>query len=236
MSQLADSVVLLSGGMDSTTAFYKALGETNVLTTLSFDYGQRHKTELEYAKRLSEDQSVPNVVIDITSIGKLLQGSALSDPSVEVPDGHYAEETMKQTIVPNRNMIMLSQAVGAAIGIGATEVWAAMHAGDHFIYPDCRPEFINHMNVLVPIATETKTVIVAPFINIMKDEIVRIGGSSGLGVPYEQTWSCYKGGNVHCGRCGTCVERQEAFHLANENDPTLYQDPDYWREAVAAHD
>ena len=235
MSQLADSVVLLSGGMDSTTAFWQALGETNVLATLSFDYGQRHKNELGYAARLSEDQGVPNVVIDMTSIGKLLQGSALSDPTVKVPDGHYAEETMKQTIVPNRNMIMLSQAAGAAIGIKATEVWAAMHSGDHFIYPDCRPEFINHMNVILPIATETDVHIVAPFINISKADIVKLGGSSGLGVPYEQTWSCYKGGNVHCGRCGTCVERAEAFYLANEVDPTLYKDPDYWKEAVEAH-
>ena len=227
------SVVLLSGGMDSTTAFYKALDETDVRMTISFDYGQRHKIELEYAKRLSEDQGVQNVVVDITSVGKLLQGSALSDPTVEVPDGHYAEETMKQTIVPNRNMIMLSQAIGVAIGIEAQQVWAAMHGGDHFIYPDCRPEFINHMNLIIPVATETMVKIVAPFINISKADIVQVG--TALGVPYNDTWSCYKGGRVHCGRCGTCVERAEAFYLANIDDPTLYKDPDYWKEAVEAH-
>ncbi len=226
---IADSVVLLSGGMDSTTAFYQALGETNVKLALSFYYGQRHKVELDYATRLALTQHVPHKVIDITSIGEFLKGSALTD-DVEVPDGHYAEDTMKQTIVPNRNMIMLSQAAGAAIGIGATQVWAAMHAGDHFIYPDCRPEFIEDMNHALLTATETDVHIIAPYILISKAEIVTVGMA--LGVPYNETWSCYKGGVVHCGRCGTCVERAEAFYLANEVDPTLYKDPDYWKSVT----
>ena len=230
MNPLADSVVLLSGGMDSTTAFYQALGETNVKLALSFYYGQRHKVELDYAVRLALTQHVAHKVIDITSIGEFLAGSALTDMDVEVPDGHYAKDTMKATIVPNRNMIMLSQAAGAAIGIGATQVWAAMHAGDHFIYPDCRPEFIDSMNRILPLATATDIRVVTPFIDITKAEIVTIGMA--LGVPYAETWSCYKGGNVHCGRCGTCVERAEAFYLANEVDPTLYKDPDYWKSVT----
>ncbi len=225
------SIVLLSGGMDSATAFYQALEETEVLAAISFDYGQRHKIELEYAERLvMEQKNVAHLVVDITSVGRLLKGSALSDPSVEVPDGHYAEDTMKQTIVPNRNMIMLSQAVGVAIGIDAGQVWAAMHAGDHMIYPDCRPEFIDKLNELIPIATETDVQIVAPFIDISKAQIVRKGFQ--LGVDFAATWSCYKGGDMHCGRCGTCVERAEAFYHAGVKDPTHYLDDQYWKRVT----
>ncbi len=224
------SIVLLSGGMDSTTAFYKAFEETEIVMALSFYYGQRHSKEIYYAETTSIAHDVEHYMIDITSIGELLKGSALSDPNVEVPDGHYAAETMVQTIVPNRNMIMLSQAVGAAIGAGANEVWAAMHAGDHFIYPDCRPEFIDIMNQAIPIATETDVQIVAPFIYNTKDDIVLFGHD--LNVDWTQTWSCYKGGTIHCGRCGTCVERQEAFHIAGVTDPTIYTDPNYWKEVT----
>ncbi len=227
------SLVLLSGGLDSTVAFYQALDEVKVAMAISFDYGQRHKVELEYALVTAAKENVPHEVVLMTSIGRLLQGSALSDPdNVEVPDGHYAEESMKQTIVPNRNTIMLSMAVGAAIGIGASQVWAAMHAGDHPIYPDCRPEFINVMNTLIPIATESAVQIVTPFIDITKQQIIRKGFH--LGVDFGATYSCYKGGKVHCGRCGTCVERAEAFFLAGVRDPTQYEDKEYWKRVTSA--
>jgi 7-cyano-7-deazaguanine synthase len=216
--------------MDSTTAFYKAFEETDLVMALSFNYGQRHKRELTYARMTAEAHDVPYYIVDIRSIGMLLKGSALSDPDVEVPHGHYAADNMAITIVPNRNMIMLSQAVGAAIGAEANEVWAAMHAGDHPIYPDCRPEFITAMNETIEIATESNVQIVAPFIDIEKDQIARIGHE--LNVDWLQTWSCYEGANTHCGRCGTCVERAEAFYLAAIPDPTLYQDPDFWKEAT----
>jgi len=227
------AVVLLSGGLDSTTLFYKALREvtdTDILA-ISFDYGQRHRKELDKAQYLTSLQGVPHHIIDLYQFGHLLSGSALSDSSVAVPDGHYAEETMKITIVPNRNTIMLSCAVGVAIGQGYDQVWAAMHAGDHYVYPDCRSEFIDKLNELIPIATETDVQVYAPFINVPKDEIVRIGDS--LNVPWDLTWSCYKGGDKHCGRCGTCVERQEAFHLAGVKDPTEYADSEYWKQVTA---
>ncbi len=229
MSQLTGSVVLLSGGMDSTTAFYKALAETEVMQVLSFDYGQRHRIELDYAMRTAAKERIPHATINIQTIGRFMKNSALTG-DVEVPDGHYAEETMKQTIVPNRNTIMLSMAVGIAIGLGADEVWAAMHAGDHPIYPDCRPEFIDKLNELIPIATESDVRVVTPFIYWSKADIVSTGVR--LGVDFAQTWSCYKGGTLHCGRCGTCVERAEAFYLANEVDPTVYADPNYWKSVT----
>ncbi len=229
MNQVPGSVVLLSGGMDSTTAFYKALAETHVVYALSFDYGQRHSIELSYARRTASNAKIPHSVINIKSMSGFMKDSALTG-DVEVPDGHYAEESMKVTIVPNRNTIMLSQAVGIAIGLEASQVWAAMHAGDHFIYPDCRPEFIDKLNELIPIATESDVQIVAPFIDIPKDEIVQVGMA--LGVNYAETWSCYKGGTTHCGRCGTCVERAEAFYLANEVDPTEYIDAEYWKSVT----
>jgi 7-cyano-7-deazaguanine synthase len=138
---------------------------------------------------------------------------------------------MKTTIVPNRNSILLSCAVGVAVGNKIEEVWAAMHSGDHAIYPDCRPEFIDKLNELIPIANAWENPIpkvIAPFIDMPKDAIVRLG--SDLGVPYEHTWSCYEGGEIHCGKCGTCVERQEAFHLAGVQDPTEYEDSEYWKQ------
>ncbi len=229
MNQLAGSVVLLSGGMDSTTAFYKALAETDVKQALSFDYGQRHKVELEYAMRTASKEGIPHALINIRTVGYFMKDSALTG-DVDVPHGHYAEDNMKQTIVPNRNSIMLNIAAGIAIGLEAAEVWAAMHAGDHPIYPDCRPEFIEALNECIQVATESGVWVKTPFIHIPKDEIVQIG--TALGVDYSETWSCYEGGKVHCGRCGTCVERAEAFFLANEVDPTEYEDTEYWKSVV----
>jgi 7-cyano-7-deazaguanine synthase len=174
---------------------------------------------------------VPWKIINLQTLGGLLKGSSLSDSEVGVPQGHYAKDTMKTTIVPNRNSILLSCAVGVAVGNKIEEVWAAMHSGDHAIYPDCRPEFIDKLNELIPIANAWENPIpkvIAPFIDMPKDAIVRLG--SDLGVPYEHTWSCYEGGEIHCGKCGTCVERQEAFHLAGVQDPTEYEDSEYWKQ------
>lgn len=223
------SVVLLSGGMDSTTLFYEAKEQSEVVQALSFDYGQRHAVELNYATRTANKFRIPHQIISLRDVTQFLKGSSLTD-DVEVPHGHYAEDNMRITVVPNRNMMMLSIAAGVAIGLEAQRVWAAMHAGDHPVYPDCRPEFIQEMNVALRLATETNILVFTPYINVPKDEIVRIGHL--LNVPYEETWSCYEGGNVHCGRCGTCVERAEAFYLAGVADPTLYRDPDFWKEAV----
>lgn len=228
-----EAVVLLSGGLDSTTLLYHTLQRVTSLEVLavSFNYGQRHKKELESAQLIAEKNNVDWAEVDLRSLGEMLHGSALSDPSVRVPHGHYAAETMVQTIVPNRNAIMLSAAAGAAIGCGADRVMAAMHAGDHAIYPDCRPEFILAFNTMLVIATESNVQVEAPFIHMSKMEIVSRGTE--LNVPYDMTWSCYEGGDIHCGKCGTCVERAEAFYLAGVHDPTEYADPDFWREETA---
>jgi 7-cyano-7-deazaguanine synthase len=226
------TIVICSGGLDSVTLAYKIAREHQLAGLVSFSYGQRHKKELDYARTCAELLSVPHSVIDISSVGAALTGSALTD-DVDVPDGHYAEESMKITVVPNRNAIMLSIAYGIASAQKADMVAAAFHGGDHFIYPDCRPGFVKAFEAMQDRALEgiSDIKLYAPFVNISKAEIVSEGAK--LNVPFEETWSCYKGGEQHCGRCGTCVERREAFHLAGVNDPTIYEDPDYWKRAVS---
>lgn len=218
-------VAIVSGGMDSVTMAYilAALGDD--LHLISFDYGQRHKKELDFASQCAFDLNVPQHVIDISSINILLRGSALTDKDVPVPDGHYAAETMKSTVVPNRNAIMLAIAYGAAVADGADYVATAVHAGDHFIYPDCRPEFTQAFEAMEKVATagfaKDHLILMTPFIKMGKHEIAAAGHEAG--VPYAKTWSCYKGGDKHCGTCGTCNERKEAFTLAGVPDPTEYE-------------
>lgn len=224
------AIVICSGGLDSVTLAHVIAARGDVARLITFDYAQRHKKEINFAARCAERLGVPHSVVDISNLSSLLTGSALTD-DVDVPDGHYAEETMRATVVPNRNAIMLSIAFGAAQAEKCDTVATAVHGGDHFIYPDCRPGFIDAFNTMQAHAQEGfgRIELHAPFVNIPKDEIVRIGHK--LDVPYEDTWSCYKGGEKHCGRCGTCVERREAFYLAGVPDPTDYLDPDFWIEA-----
>lgn len=160
-----------------------------------------------------------------------MSGSALTD-NVDVPDGHYAEENMKVTVVPNRNAIMLSIGFGIAAAQQADAVAAAVHGGDHFIYPDCRPGFTKSFEAMQKQALDgyANVSLYTPFVEISKGAIVTEGAR--LNVPFEETWSCYKGGEKHCGRCGTCVERREAFDLAGVEDPTEYADPDFWKSVV----
>jgi 7-cyano-7-deazaguanine synthase len=228
------AIVICSGGLDSVTLAHKIAHEAEVARLISFDYGQRHKKELSYAARCAEHLGVGHDIVDITNIGSFLTGSALTD-DVSVPDGHYAEETMRATVVPNRNAIMLAIAFGAAAAQNCDAVATAVHGGDHFIYPDCRPGFINAFNTMQAHALEgyANVSLYAPFLNISKGGIVTEGTK--VNVPFGDTWSCYKGGGIHCGRCGTCVERREAFHLAGVNDPTEYEDRDFWIEACAQH-
>lgn len=225
------TLVICSGGLDSVTLAYKIAQEHTLLGLISFDYGQRHKKELGYAKQCADALTVPHQIIDISHVGAQLSGSALTD-DVEVPDGHYAEESMKATVVPNRNAIMLAIAYGVASAQKADAVATAVHGGDHFIYPDCRPGFIQSFEDMQKHALEGmgEVKLYAPFVNISKADIAAQGHK--YNVPFHQTWSCYKGGDKHCGRCGTCVERREAFHLAGLEDPTEYADPNFWIETV----
>lgn len=219
-----EAIVICSGGMDSATLAYHVVKERNMDTQLlSFDYGQSHKKELDYAKALAARLFVPWNLIDITTITKYLKGAGLTDSTIEIPDGHYSDPIMKLTVVPNRNAIMLSIAFGVAAGMKAEIVAAGMHSGDHPIYPDCRPDFVNAFDEMEVLALDgvAETRLYTPFIHIDKTEIVRRGEK--LGVPWGWTWSCYKGRELHCGKCGTCVERREAFELAKVDDPTVYE-------------
>jgi 7-cyano-7-deazaguanine synthase len=225
-------VTVCSGGLDSVTLAYQIAAEADLRRLVSFDYGQRHRKELAFARRCAESLGVPHDIIDLTNITSFLKGSALTDAAnLAVPDGHYAEETMRVTVVPNRNAIMLAIAFGIAAGEGAEGVAAAFHSGDHFIYPDCRHAFVEAFRIMQKRALEglQEIDLHTPFVDMTKSDIVRIGAR--LCVPFAETWSCYKGGELHCGRCGTCVERQEAFHLAGIEDPTPYADADYWKGA-----
>lgn len=226
-----DTIVICSGGLDSVTLAHKTAAERRLAALLSFDYGQRHVKEIESARACAARLGVPHRVVDLRGVGAALSGSALTD-DVDVPDGHYAEDTMKITIVPNRNAIMLAVAFGMAAAQKAGAVAAAVHGGDHFIYPDCRPGFIAAFQAMQDHALEgvAEVNLWTPYVQGSKADIVADGAH--LGVPFAETWSCYKGGLRHCGRCGTCVERREAFHLAGVADPTAYDDPDYWRAAV----
>lgn len=224
------SVVVLSGGMDSTVVAYLAAADGPV-ELVSFDYGQRHRTELSHAAATAARLHAPHHVVDLRSVTGLLAGrSALVTGDVAVPDGHYAEASMRATVVPNRNAIMFSVAAGIAVAHDADRVAVGVHAGDHFIYPDCRPEFVSALGEALLVGNDGFAVdgfhLWAPFVSLSKADIVRAGDR--LGVPWRDTWSCYKGGDVHCGACGTCFERREAFTLAGVADPTVYDStPEY---------
>ncbi|MGV1894545.1 7-cyano-7-deazaguanine synthase QueC [Agrobacterium vitis] len=225
-------LVVCSGGLDSVSLADKMAAEHELIGLISFDYGQRHKKELDFAALAAKRLGVLHQIIDMTNIGASLTGSALTD-DLDVPDGHYAEETMKITVVPNRNAIMLAIAFGVAAARKADAVALAVHGGDHFIYPDCRPGFIDAFQIMQAHALEgyADVKLLAPFVTVSKADIVTEGAK--YGTPFDQTWSCYKGGARHCGRCGTCVERREAFHLAGVTDPTDYEDPDFWVRATS---
>lgn len=220
-----EAVAIVSGGMDSVTLAYLLASEGYGLHLISVDYGQRHRKEIEYAKLCATRLGASFDVADISAVGRLLSGSALTD-DVDVPHGHYASENMAVTVVPNRNAIMLTIAYGVAVARNSALVAAAMHAGDHYVYPDCRPEFVESFEAMQKRAVEgfgdPSLRLYAPFIHDTKAGIVEFGAR--LGVPFRDTWSCYEGGELHCGLCGTCNERREAFELAGVPDPTEYRE------------
>lgn len=219
-------VVLLSGGMDSSTLLAHALNEPGVDNALAVfvDYGQRHVRERGSAQLVASHYGVSVVELDLRGFGASVT-SALTVAGRIVPHGHYAADNMAQTVVPNRNAVLLSAAAGIAASNGSDRVLTAVHAGDHAVYADCRPGFIRALSDATQLACGIA--IDAPFVEMSKADIAQRGHR--LGVPYRFTWSCYEGGDQHCGRCGTCVERAEAFHLAGVPDPTSYTDAAYWR-------
>ena len=213
-------VVLISGGMDSVAALYEAHQRYVVVGAVSFDYGSKHNhKEIPFAAWHCQKLGIPHRTIRLGFVDELFKSDLLQSGGT-IPDGHYQELTMKQTVVPFRNGIMLSIAGGYAESIEANGLVIAAHSGDHAIYPDCREDFMKSMADAIRLGTYAAVEILRPFIHNTKAEIARRGHE--LGVDFAQTWSCYKGGDIHCGTCGTCVERREAFMLAELQDPTVY--------------
>lgn len=214
------TILIYSGGLDSTALLYRLLRQDCTVRALGVNYGQRHLKELEAARRICEMREVEFRVADVSGLQPLLSGSALTSPEVEVPEGYYTDETMKATVVPNRNMLLLAVAIAWAVSSEFDGVAYAAHAGDHAIYPDCRPEFIEALSRAAELCHYRPIEIHRPFIHKTKAEIVKLGHE--LEVPFELTWSCYRGGEIHCGQCGTCTERAEAFLKAGVPDLTAY--------------
>lgn len=215
-------VALVSGGMDSVAALYEAHRTCEVVGALSFDYGSKHNhKEIPFAAFHCQRLGIPHRIIQLDFVGQLFKSDLLKSGGT-IPDGHYEEQTMKQTVVPFRNGIMLAIAGGFAESIEAQALVIAAHAGDHAIYPDCREDFMKAMGDAIRLGTYAQVEILRPFIRATKAEIARRGHE--LGVDFSKTWSCYKGAAIHCGSCGTCVERREAFMQAGIPDPTLYAD------------
>ncbi len=213
-------VLLASGGMDSIAALYHVLEVHEVVAALSFHYGSKHNDrEIPFAKWHADRLGIPHLVVPLPFVGEQFE-SDLLDKGGEIPKGHYEEQSMKKTVVPFRNGIMLSIAAGLAESRGAGGVVIAAHSGDHAIYPDCREDFMKAMSDAIRLGTYVEVEVLRPFIAMSKVDIVRRGVD--LGVDFSRTWSCYVGGEIHCGECGTCVERREAFLLAGIPDPTVY--------------
>jgi 7-cyano-7-deazaguanine synthase len=222
MGKRFKAVVLVSGGMDSVTALYDAAKRYDVVAGLSFDYGAKHNDrEIPFAAVHCRELGIRHEVISLAFINRLFKSDLLKSGG-EVPDGHYEELTMKQTVVPFRNGIMMAIVAGVAESMGAQGLVIAAHSGDHAIYPDCREDFMKSMGEAIRLGTYAQVEIIRPFIAMRKAEIAKRGLD--LGVDFSRTWSCYKGGDLHCGKCGTCVERREAFMVAGIKDPTVYKE------------
>lgn len=215
-----DSVIIYSGGLDSTTLLYEE--RERIALAVTYDYGSNHAArELLAAKAVCERLGVEHLVVDLTFMKRYFSSSLLSGAD-DIPEGRYDDENMKSTVVPFRNGIMLSVACGLAESRGLTRVLIANHGGDHAIYPDCRPAFIDAMDAAMQAGTYVGVRVAAPYTHLSKADLVRRGAV--MGIDYGMTYSCYKGGEHHCGRCGTCTERKEAFRLAGVPDPTVYDE------------
>ena len=217
---MKDSILILSGGVDSTTLLYDY--QERIALAVTFDYGSKHNArEIPFARLHCQRLGIEHLVIPLAFMAQYFSSSLLQGGE-DIPEGHYAEENMKSTVVPFRNGIMLSVAVGLAESRGLKHVMMANHAGDHTIYPDCRPEFVDAFSEAARTGTFPGITLVSPYTHLTKGQIAARGRQ--LGIDYSETWSCYKGGVIHCGRCGTCVERHEAMLEAGIDDPTEYEE------------
>lgn len=215
-----DSIIVLSGGMDSVTLMHEY--KEQIALAVTFDYGSNHnKREIECAAYQCSLLGIKHLVIPLEFMARYFKSSLLEGADA-IPEGHYADDNMRSTVVPFRNGIMLSVACGLAESYGLKHVMIANHSGDHAIYPDCRAGFVDAMSRAMQEGTYDGVTIIAPYTNISKNDIASRGKN--LGVDYAKTYSCYKGGEKHCGKCGTCVERKEAFAAAGIEDPTQYED------------
>jgi len=212
-------IVVYSGGLDSFTLLNEAIRSGKDVFALSFDYGQKHSKELDCVEKFCAQESIDSKIVDVSSIKELFQGFSLTD-EIDIPKGHYEDDSMKSTVVPNRNMILISMALGYAVTKEAEEVWFGAHAGDHAIYPDCRPEFVEKMDAVARIANYSPIAVKAPYIAMSKTEILAIGLNMQL--DYGLTWTCYEGKELACGSCGACHERLESFAANNVIDPIKY--------------
>lgn len=216
---MKNSAIIVSGGMDSITLLYDHKDE--IALGISFDYGSNHNArEIPFAKMHCERLGIKHITINLDFMHQYFKSSLL-DGAEAIPEGHYADDNMKSTVVPFRNGIMLAIAIGIAESNNLDQVFIANHGGDHTIYPDCRPEFINAIDAAATAGTYNDVKVIAPYTKITKSDIARIGKR--LGIDYAETWSCYKGEEVHCGKCGTCVERKEALAEAGIEDKTIYE-------------
>lgn len=219
------AVVSFSGGLDSTVALAVAVDSYDEVVALSADYGQRHTVELDAAARIAARYGVRHRVVDLTGYGALTTSSLTSDEPI--PHGLYDEENMASTVVPARNAVFAMVATGLAESLGGGDVILAVHGGDHAVYPDCRPEFLASVAESAELATDGAVTVMAPFVDMTKTGIVKVGAEHHA--PLEMTWSCYEGGEQHCGRCGTCTERKLSFHEAGVPDLTAYADATLYR-------
>lgn len=213
-------LAIVSGGMDSVTMLHDLHNQGHQLSVVSFDYGQRHVKELEVAKANADKLGLDHKIIRMDFLAQLLDNSALTG-DVDVPEGHYENENMKLTVVPNRNMIMASIAIGLAVNNGQDAIAMGVHSGDHAIYPDCRPEFISALREVSLIANYEPIDVLAPYLELDKGSIIARGLRIDT-MDYSQTWTCYKGLDKACGVCGSCQERLEGFKLNNMEDPIDY--------------
>lgn len=219
------AVLILSGGLDSSTLAYylKNQGYTDLIC-ISFNYGQRATIELECAKKIAAKLNAEHRVMDVTFMKSFLKGYSLTDSSVTMPNGSYTKENMQVTVVPNRNTMLLSIAWSVACVEKADIVAYGAQCGDHYLYPDTRPDYFTAMNLSLRLGTEdcrkNNLQLLAPLLNKSKAEVVMIGHE--LNVPFIDTWSCYEGGQIHCGLCGACQNRRQGFTQANITDPTHY--------------